>query len=254
LAVWSKKLLKARVALDTLITAIETDGRHEAGELWLDLRTAIAVPSGPLGQAFTEYRSTFEKVLDSETTQREAWTVFATWCSYGAPIGRYWIGWSGIDWTESPLAEGPAYSPFTVVWAPSWPLPSAQFAAIAAAAYAAQFPRFTPALPFLELSLGKLRSQKRWLDVAEDAAQAVIASSERLGPVPGPSGGRPIEKPLIWLLQQGHRAGGDVKQIADRLYQDRDSLPNWRGLTRETIKKRLADFWKRYASTEPIDL
>lgn len=64
------------------------------------------------------------------------------------------------------------------------------------------------------------------------------------------TGGRPIDYPMRWLIQQAHQNGIDAAALGELVYARQNDIPDFKGIAKENTKKRISVEWRRMAKSD----
>ncbi len=64
-------------------------------------------------------------------------------------------------------------------------------------------------------------------------------------------GGHPIDYPMKWLILEARRQGMDATALGKLIYEHRNDLANFRGLSKATLTKRIKEAWRRVPQSDP---
>ena len=218
------RLQSAQSAVDRLSLLIQDSGQHHAGELWPQTRQELEAEKGPLASSYAIYRADYESACRAPSESQKNLAVFWSWCVAGVPTGQYWVGWNGsISAMDGPFAGERLPPPFVVLWSPGWPLQASVLAAVASAAYLIQIPEYTPVLLPSDLSIMKLRKQRRWLVACSEAAMAVFDSGINgvVDRYTNAAAQKSRDVLKVWLIQQGRVLGIGPTALAELIIDHR---------------------------------
>lgn len=250
---WVAQADRAQGAISDLCDLIERDGRHHDGKPWPDLVALLADDKSEPGKLMRAYRREYSKAEKGPDRPSDAMRVFWQWASEGAPTGKTWRAHSGLLSDDmGPTADRDIVSPVEWLWMPSWSVMPDEMSQVVTLQYFDRLPTRSPAHDPIAVTLRGLCRQKDWLETAMTAAGAIIEVGQRWHRVPGDKGGRPADRPLRWLVQRAHGLDLTIDDLATLLVANRAVLPNWEGLTRGTIKKRLDRSWQSYLLAPPV--
>ena len=102
-----------------------------------------------------------------------------------------------------------------------------------------------------KLSMANLTRLAHVFLTAAELADAVQDEVRRTTPAASPKGGRPIDYPRKWLILEARRQGMDVAALGKLIYERRNDLADFKGLSKSTLTKRIKEAWRRVPLADP---
>lgn len=101
------------------------------------------------------------------------------------------------------------------------------------------------------LSLQQLAHFAEAFELMAKVADVVQEKGVRAKMKRPPQGGRPIDYPMKWLIREARQQGMDVAALGKLIYERRNDLEDFRGLSKATLTKRIQEAWRRVPQSDP---
>jgi hypothetical protein len=101
------------------------------------------------------------------------------------------------------------------------------------------------------VSMGDLERMAGVFRTVADLAEWVRTTGTNAVMQRPPRGGHPIDYPMKWLILEARRQGIDVAALGKLIYERRNDLANFRGLSKATLTKRINEAWRRVPQSDP---